>query len=164
MSINTIEHGGHKYLDFQSQGNAAQFIIPFALKVCIGNGYDIGYCKEEWKLPGAIGIDSSNGSEYSADYLPSTQVDYIFSSHCLEHVNNWICTLDYWLTKIKKGGVLFLYLPDYSQTYWRPWNNKKHQSIMNPQYIKDFLESKNCKNIFVSGVDLNNSFTILCEV
>lgn len=35
---------------------------------------------------------------------------------------------------------------------------------MNPQYIKHFLEFKACKNIFVSGVDLNNSFTIVCEV
>jgi hypothetical protein len=164
MAINTIEHSGNKYLDFQAEGNAAQFIIPFALKVCKGVGYDIGYCKEEWKLPGAIGIDSSNGSQYSADSLPDTQVNYIFSSHCLEHVNNWTYTLEYWLTKIKSGGVLFLYLPDYSQTYWRPWVNRKHQTIMNPQYIKDFLEAKGCKKIFVSGVDLNNSFTILCEV
>ena len=164
MSINLIEHSGIKYLQFQSEGNAAQFIIPFAVKVCKGTGYDIGYCKEEWKLPGAIGIDSSDGSNYSADSLPDQTVDYIFSSHCLEHVNNWIYTLEYWLTKIKSGGILFLYLPDYSQTYWRPWNNRKHQTILNPHYIKDFLEFKGCKNIFVSGIDLNNSFTILCEV
>lgn len=164
MGINTIEHNGIKYLQFQSEGNASQFIIPFALKVCKGIGYDVGYCKEEWKLPGAIGIDSSNDSLFSADYLPDEMVDYIFSSHCLEHVDNWTYTLEYWLTKIKPSGILFLYLPDYSQTYWRPWNNRKHQTILNPQYIKDFLEFKGCKNIFVSGVDLNNSFTILCEV
>jgi hypothetical protein len=164
MGINTIEHNGIKYLQFQSEGNASQFIIPFALKVCKGIGYDVGYCKEEWKLPGAIGIDSSNDSLFSADCLPDEMVDYIFSSHCLEHVDNWTYTLEYWLTKIKPGGILFLYLPDYSQTYWRPWNNRKHQTILNPQYIKDFLEFKGCKNIFVSGVDLNNSFTILCEV
>jgi hypothetical protein len=164
MGLETIEHSGKKYLKFQAEGNAAQFIKPFAEKVCKGEGYDIGYCKEEWKLPGARGIDSSDGSGYTADSLPDEKVDYIFSSHCLEHVNNWMYTLEYWLSKIRTGGVLFLYLPDYSQTYWRPYNNRKHQTVMNPQYIKDLLEFKGCKNIFVSGVDLNNSFTVVCEV
>jgi hypothetical protein len=164
MGLDTIVHSGNKYLSFQAQGNAAQFIIPFAVKLCKGTGYDIGYCREEWKLPGAFGIDSADGSGYSADKLPDEQVDYIFSSHCLEHVNNWMHTLEYWITKIRAGGVLFLYLPDYSQTYWRPYNNRKHQTVMNPQYIKDLLEFKGCKNIFVSGVDLNNSFTVVCEV
>ena len=163
MGIDTIEHSDIKYLKFQSEGNAAQFILPFAVKLCKGYGYDIGYCKEEWKLPNAKGIDSSDGSGYDANNLPEDKVDYIFSSHCLEHVSNWMYTLEYWLTKLKSGGVLFLYLPDYSQTYWRPYNNRKHQTIMNPQYIKDFLSFKGCKNIFVSGIDLNNSFTIVCE-
>jgi SAM-dependent methyltransferase len=164
MPINTISHSNKIYLSFQSQGNAAQFIIPFAKKLCTGLGYDIGYCREEWKLPGATGIDIGDGQGYDANNLPAGQVDYIFSSHCLEHVENWMDTLDYWHSHIKKGGVLFLYLPDFSQTYWRPWNNKKHRTIMNPDYIRAFLESKNCSNIFVSGIDLNNSFTIVCEI
>ena len=164
MPIHTISHENIEYLEFQSKGNATQFILPFAKTLCKGEGYDIGYCKEEWKLPGAIGIDKGDNSGLDANNLPNGLVDYIFSSHCLEHVENWVDTLDYWLSHIKSGGVLFLYLPDYSQTYWRPWNNKKHRNIMNPQYIKDFLLYKNCKNIFVSGIDLNNSFTIVCEI
>jgi Methyltransferase domain len=164
MPLNIIQHDNTPYLSFQADGNASQFIIPFAKKVCVGEGYDIGYCKEEWKLPGSIGIDIGDGSGFSADNLPDKQVDYIFSSHCLEHVNNWVHTLEYWLLHIKKGGVMFLYLPDYSQTYWRPWNNRKHMGIMNPQYISDFLKAKGCTNIFVSGVDLNNSFSVVCDV
>ena len=163
MPLSTIEHEGSSYLSFQANGNASRFIIPFAKEVCKGSGYDIGYCKEEWKLPGAIGIDIGDGSGFHANNLPEGLVDYIFSSHCLEHVENWIDTIEYWLTKLKAGGCLCLYLPDYSQTYWRPWNNRKHRSIMNPQYIVDLLKKKNCKNIFVTGVDLNNSFAIVCE-
>ena len=164
MPLNIIEYESVKYLSFQAKGNAAKFIIPFAKEVCVGEGYDIGYCKEEWKLPGANGIDIGDGRGFHANLLPEGQVDYIFSSHCLEHVDNWVQTLEYWVSKIKKGGCLFLYLPDYSQTYWRPWNNRKHINVMNPQYIQDLLKSKGCVNIFVSGVDLNNSFTIVCEV
>lgn len=166
MPIQTVEHSGKKYPFFQTTGNASRFIIPFAQEFCKGVGFDVGYCKEEWKFPGAIGVDPSVNSEFDADHLPPTpeNVDYIFSSHCLEHVENWVDTLLYWLTRIKKGGILFLYLPDYSQTYWRPWFNRKHRNVMIPEVIADLLKSKGCQNIFVSGVDLNNSFTLVCEV
>jgi hypothetical protein len=66
--------------------------------------------------------------------------------------------LHYWTSKLKSGGVLFLYLPDYTQTYWRPWNNRKHKNIFNSQIIADVLTNLNYENIFTSGVDLNNSF------
>ena len=55
MPIKTIEYKGKEYPSFQAEGNASQFAIPFAKKVCIGYGYDIGYGKEEWKFPGEIG-------------------------------------------------------------------------------------------------------------
>ena len=163
MPVKTITHENVEYPFFQTQGNAAKFIIPFAKEFCIGSGYDIGYNKKEWMLPNATGIDLNDGSGYHADNLPDDKVDYIFSSHCLEHVPNWVDTLEYWITKLKSGGVIFLYLPDYSQTYWRPWNNKKHGHVLNPDVICDLLRSKGCGKIFKSGVDLNNSFTIVSE-
>ena len=159
-----IEFLNKTYPKFQSEGNASQFAIPFAKHFCKGYGYDIGFCKEEWKLPGARGIDIALNDGYNANNLPSdTLVDYIYSSHCLEHVDNWVETLELWLTKLKPQGVLFLYLPDFSQTYWRPWNNRKHKHCFTPDIIKGFLENKHMKNILVSGIDLNNSFIIVCE-
>ena len=164
MPIPTINYQGSTYPAFQKTGNASRFIQPFALEVCKGEGYDIGYCKEEWKLPGAFGIDIADGKGFDANNLPAGNlVDYIFSSHCLEHVENWVDTLEYWLKHLKPGGTMFLYLPDFSQKYWRPWNNRKHRSVLDPVAIRTFLEDKGCKNIFVSGVDLNNSFTVMCE-
>jgi len=164
MPLDLIQHEGHEYPAFQAKGNASQFSIPFATHICKGTGYDIGYSKPEWKLPGAVGIDIADGSGWSADTLPPETVDYIYSSHCLEHVDNWILTLEYWIEHIKPGGVLFLYLPDYSQTYWRPWNNRKHKSIMNPEQIRGLLQTKGCTHIFISGVDLNNSFMVVAEM
>jgi SAM-dependent methyltransferase len=152
-----------KYLDFQSLGNASQFAIPYAKYYCKGVGYDIGFCKEEWKFPGAIGIDLSLDDGFHADNLPERDVDYIYSSHCLEHVDNWINTLELWISKLKQNGVLFLYLPDFSQVYWRPWNNIKHKHCFTPEIITTFLRDKGMKNIYCSGIDLNNSFMIICE-
>lgn len=160
--MDLIQFNGTSYPAFQAKGNASQFAIPYALHFCKGTGYDIGYCKEEWKLPGAIGID--NDVQCNANSLPDMNVDYIFSSHCLEHLDNWVNTLEYWLKCIKKGGVLFLYLPDISQKYWRPWNNRKHFHCFTPDIVKMFLEDHGCRNILSSGIDLNNSFMMVCTV
>jgi SAM-dependent methyltransferase len=162
--MNIIEYKGHQYPKFQAEGNAAQFAIPFAKHFCKGYGFDIGFCKEDWKLPGAIGIDESLHDGFHADHLPTNNVDYIFSSHCLEHVDDWVKTLEYWLSCLKPGGTLFLYLPDISQNYWRPWHNRKHKHVFTPEILKTFLQDHNCKNIFCSGIDLNNSFMIVCNV
>jgi len=153
----------NKFLHFQSHGNASQFSIPYAKYYCKGVGYDIGFCKEEWKFPEAIGIDLSLDNGYHADNLPDEIVDYIYSSHCLEHVDNWVNTLELWISKLKKNGILFLYLPDFSQVYWRPWHNKKHKHCFTQEIIRQFLIDKGMNNIYCSGIDLINSFMIVCE-
>lgn len=161
--IETIEFLGTVYPKFQSEGFAAKFAFPYALQVCKGLGYDIGCNREEWKLPGAIGIDPMLSGNKTATNLPPGEVDYIFSSHCLEHIENWVSVLDYWYTHLKVGGVLFLYLPHYSQTYWRPWSNRKHINIFTPEFIRDYLINKGYNNIFASEVDLNNSFMVMAQ-
>lgn len=173
--IETITYNDKKYPKFQAEGNAAQFIIPFANKVCMGKGYDIGCNRLNWMLPDIIALDTCktirsvtpidpniDGSD--ALNLPFDEADFIFSSHCLEHIDKpWFDVLEYWASNLKLGGTLFLYLPDYSQEYWRPWNNRKHHHIFTPEIMKDAFNSLKFKNIFVSGVDLMNSFAIMGE-
>lgn len=166
--IKTIQHNGIDYPSFQGEGNAARFAIPFAQQVCKGVGCDVGCNRAEWAFKDINGLDAllvdpAICKEYNALNLPEGEFEYLFSSHMLEHVDNWVDVLDYWYTKLKQGGVLFLYLPDYSQTYWRPWHNRKHIHIFTPQIIKDFLTARGWHNIFVSGVDLNNSFITIAQ-
>lgn len=168
--IETIEYNGKKYPFFQTEGNAAQFIMPFAEKFCKGVGYDIGCNRSEWRMP-----DSDDRKVWSIDpiindfdamNLPKILglVDFIFSSHCLEHIESpWFSVLEYWKDNIKEGGVIFLYLPDYSQEYWRPWNNRKHVHAFTPELLYDAFVALDMKNIFVSGVDMMNSFSIVGE-
>jgi len=163
MSVQTISFNNNIYPKFQSEGNASQFAIPYAKHVCKGMGYDVGCMKKEWAFPGAIPIDLSFDDPWDALHLPAKNVDYIFSSHCLEHISNWVSVLDYWSSCLKVGGVLFLYLPDYSQKYWRPWNNRKHVNIFTASILFDYLTENNYKSIFASGVDLNNSFMVFGE-
>jgi len=156
----TVTFKDKKYPKFQSEGNAAQFAIPFAKHVCRGYGVDIGCMKPEWAFPGANLVDPILDEQYDALDFPYQELDYIFSSHCLEHVHPWVDVMDYWYSKLKIGGVLFLYLPDYSQEYWRPWNNRKHLNIFTPQVLEDYMIDRGYSNIFKSGIDLNNAFMI----
>jgi trans-aconitate methyltransferase len=119
--------------------------------------------KQEWAFPGATPIDLDFDDPWHADELPPTQVDYIFSSHCLEHVPDWAGTLLYWTERIKSGGTLFLYLPHYDQKYWRPWNNRKHIHAFVPEMLVDFLNENGYTNVFSSQRDLNHSFIVIGE-
>ena len=175
--IQTINYNNKVYPKIEAEGNAAQYAIPFAKKFCHGVGYDIGCNKMEWLYPGdgysrmAVPVDPVIDSRWDAYHLPplSENVhgwlspDYIFSSHCLEHLLDWVRALDYWTSELRLGGVLFLYLPHYSQEYWRPWNDKRHRHIFTPEIIRDYMINRGYTNIFVSGIDLNNSFMAMCE-
>lgn len=183
--IETISHQGKDYPSFQASGNAARFVIPFAQEVCKGVGVDVGCNRNEWAFPGAIPVDpvlnqwdaynlpwtndlmhaSKNIYDQAKAFLSINGYDYIFSSHCLEHLPNWVQALDYWHSRLKSGGVVFLYLPDYSQTYWRPFFNRKHIHSFTPEIIGSYFKDQPgmWKNVFISGVDLNNSFIAMAE-
>lgn len=161
--MKTIKHLENTYPEFQSTGNAARFFIPFAKEVCKGEGYDIGCNREEWKFPDATPIDLTLGS--NALSLPPGRVDYIFSSHCLEHLPNWVTALEHWAEHIKSGGSLALYIPHEDQSYWHPWHNRKHiHSFSSTLMRKYFAENAHLwAKAFVSERDLNHSIAIIAE-
>jgi len=164
-SIPTIAYKDERYPAFQASGNASRFAIPFAKEVCKGRGVDVGYGKEEWKFPDAMGIDPAINPRWNArDFAPyHVNLDYIFSSHLLEHLDDWVAALNYWRSRLRPGGVVFLYLPHYSQEYWRPWNNYKHKHVLTPEIIRDYLNAGGWKNVFVGERDLNHSFACMAE-
>lgn len=167
--ISTIEHNRTQYPAFQAEGFAAQFAFPFAQKVCSGYGLDIGCNRKEWAYidtdgrPALMVDPAIKGCIYDAYNLPPTHFDYIFSSHCLEHLTDWVGALDLWTKSLKRGGVLFLYLPHPSQSYWRPWHNRKHIHSLQPDTIRQYLADRGWNKIFVTEADLNNSFTVIAE-
>ncbi len=167
MPIETISFDGIKYPALQGKGGAAIWCRAFAKEVLHGYGLDVGYSKEAWILPGAIGIEPSIDPTYDAMHLPDKKDgwDYIHASHSLEHIKeSWPNVLDYWISKLKTGGVLFLYLPHISQKYWNIDSNRKHIHQFDGSEIKQYLTNKTpMRNIFVTGVDLNNSFIVIAE-
>jgi hypothetical protein len=166
MAIEFIEHGGNQYPYWQATGNAARWIMQLAMEVCKPfeqKGCDIGCNNPEWALPGSVQVDPEY-TEYDADNLPyeAAGYSYLFSSHMLEHYKgNWMSCLDHWIDCLKDGGVLFLYLPHSSQTYWHPSINRKHVHSFDGSEIKLYLESLGYSP-YLTPVDYNNSFAVIC--
>lgn len=167
--MDLIEYKGDYYPKFQSEGFAAQFTFSFADKILKGFGYDIGCNNLDWSLPETkdrlvLPIDLVFNDNWDAMNLPEDrEIDYIFSSHCLEHLNDWVGVLDYWSSKLPTGGIIYLYLPHRSQKYWQPQNNRKHIHSFTGDELENYFNDRGFKSVLVSGVDLNHSFTIVAE-
>ena len=163
--MDTVKFNDKEYLSIQTNGNAARFTLSFAQEILSGKGLDIGCSKKEWAFPGATPIDIVFDDPYDAMNLPDEMYNYIFSSHCLEHLNDWVGVLDYWHSKLRVGGILYLYLPHYSQEYWRPWNNRKHINILQPEYLDGYFKvnRKWSQHIVTQGYDLYNAFTAIAR-
>ena len=131
----TYRYNGTIYPAYLKTGNGCRFIAPHAAHFCRGIGIDVGAGK--WPLPGAIAIDVATGGDAMA--LPDGAYDYVFSSHCLEHLQNPVAALEHWRSRIKPGGVLFLYLPHPDMEYWLPQNNRKHLHIWQPREVERMI-------------------------
>ena len=89
-----------------------------------GRGLDIG--AGDFKvLPHVISVDNMHHSQFGFSVKPdvmcdaskldvfgSQSMDFVYSSHTLEHIDNYAAALKEWWRVIKQGGYLILYLPD----------------------------------------------------
>lgn len=158
-----FEYRGVKYPDYIRRGNAMQHIAATAAHFCKGRGLDVG--GGAWPLPGADCLDNRklNGKHNlsAADSLPGEDWDYIFSSHCLEHLENPVKVLEHWQEKLRPGGTLFLYLPHPDMVYWRPQNCRKHLHSWMPAQMADILRDLGYVDVIHSERDLAWSFAVV---
>ena len=151
---------GILYPEYLKCGNANAFIEPVAKHFCKGKGIDIGGFFE-WTLPGAKPINILNNDGFDAHHLPGKEYDYIFSSHTLEHLPDCVGALKHWKRHLKKGGVLFLYLPHPDMEYWLPQNNRKHLHLFYPKDVHKLLRDLGFKYVLHSERDFYWSFAVV---
>jgi hypothetical protein len=156
----TFRYKESTYPSYIRDGNACSYVLAFAERLCIGNGLDIGGT-EKWRLPWARPINVFFEDGFHAEKLPDGEHDFIFSSHTLEHVPNYINALSVWTEKLKRGGTLFLYLPHEDMEYWLPQNNRKHLHVFRPEQMKKTLEDLGYRDVLASQRDLYWSFSVV---
>lgn len=141
---------GGFYPDYLTLGGASHAISRTALQFCKGKGVDVG--AGAWPLDGAVPVDSLRGpgAGRSMGEFEDNSLDYVFSSHCLEHIEDWEESLQEWLKKVRIGGVIFLYLPHPDCAIWHPGSpfvGKGHKWVPTPWVIKRALRELGCKVI-----------------
>ncbi|MEN4054237.1 methyltransferase domain-containing protein [Sulfurimonas sp. NWX79] len=95
-----------------------------------GDGIDIG-CGLDPIMPTARAFDIDDGDANCITQYVDKQYDYVFSSHCLEHMHNPQEALNEWWKIVKSGGHLIFTVPDedlYEQGYFPSLFNDDHKS------------------------------------
>lgn len=163
------EYKNKFYPDYLSVGGASFAIFKKAQQYCNGIGIDIG--AGYWPLPGALPVDNQRGPgvEHIISDFEENSLDYVFSSHCLEHIeeSQWREALLEWISKLKNNGILFLYLPHPECEIWHPGTpfvGDSHKWIPTPQVIKDFLTANGLFIIeYDDGPDAMQSFYVCAQ-
>jgi len=115
-----------------------------------GQGLDIG-CGTCKVAPHATGIDilrvgAAPIADIAADgrrlpTIASASLDFVYSSHFLEHVVDYEATLAEWWRVLKVGGKLILYLPhrDFYPRIGQSGSNTDHKHDFHPDDIKQAM-------------------------
>ena len=138
------EYKGDLYPEYLSAGNAMSFIKKEASRYCKGKGIDVG--ADIWPFPGAIPVrNEKHQNAYKLDNFENGSLDYVISSHCLEHLEKWQDALKLWISKLRINGIIFLYLPHKSNKLWHPnapWGGPGHKWIPTYEVLNSFLSNR----------------------
>jgi len=137
---------------------------------CRGKGVDVG-CGDSKILTDAIGVDIADmANEVTADarQLPfeDESMDYLFSSHCLEDLEDTGGVLAEWMRVLRPGGNLVLYLP-HKNFYPRVGTagaNPAHKHDLDPNFVLAALSETSHYEILhidESNADGEHSFSLV---
>jgi SAM-dependent methyltransferase len=99
------------------------------LQLISGDGIDIG-CGPDPITSRVTRFDQEDGDANFITRYVSRKFDFVFSSHCLEHMRDPQQALQEWWSLVKDGGHLILIVPDeilYEQGYWPSIFNGDHK-------------------------------------
>lgn len=122
-----------------------------------GKGIDIGGGDDPLVLPenieGSCRLwDFQDGDAQYLHKIPDESFDFVYSSHCLEHMRNLEIALTNWLRVCKTGGYLYICVPHekyYEKEIWPSQYNPDHKhsftvdekgTLPNNVVVKEFLE------------------------
>lgn len=119
----------------------------FATRYFRGDGIDVGggldsltLCQEFFPLIRRLFVyDVEQGDAQALSNVAEGTFDFLYSSHCLEHLRDPLEALGNWIRVVKPGGHLVIAVPDedlYEQGSW--------PSAFNPDHKLTFTLGKPC--------------------
>jgi SAM-dependent methyltransferase len=110
----------------------------FATRYFVGHGLDVGgghdslalYVELFPLIRHVVIYDAPQGDAQKLANVDDASFDFLFSSHCLEHVRDATEALTNWIRVIKPGGHLVISVPDedlYEQGVWPSTFNSDHK-------------------------------------
>src|SRR3569833_70182 len=108
----------------------------FFEKYMKGEGIDIG-SGTDVVVPNARGWDMPDGDAQDLASVANESYDFVYSSHCLEHMRDPVVALLNWWRVLKPVGYLIIAIPDedlYEHGIW--------PSVYNPDHKNTFTVSK----------------------
>lgn len=118
-----------------------------------GHGIDIG-CGPDPVTPSARRFDLADGDANIASQFVKEQFDFVYSSHCLEHMHDPRATILDWWKLVKPGGYLFVLVPDedlYEQGVFPSRFNDDHKATFT------ISKARSWSPISINVLDLANS-------
>jgi len=134
-----IHRSRRLYPGYLQRGAAMEGIRYLAYKYCKGHGVDIG--SGAWPLNDARPIENSWDENAYNLKENNASLDYVFTSHLLEHLERPYEAINEWARALKPGGILFLYLPHPSCSMWQPENLPAHLWMPDPLVVSEYFNS-----------------------
>jgi SAM-dependent methyltransferase len=95
----------------------------------IGCGIDIG-CGNDPVTPACVHWDLAQGDAQELPGVAVNSFDWVYSSHCLEHLRDPFAAVARWWQVLKPGGWMLVVVPDedlYEQGCWPSRYNPDHK-------------------------------------
>jgi SAM-dependent methyltransferase len=108
--------------------------------ILTGKGIDIG-CGPDPIFPDAYGFDKDAGDANEITKYVHEDFDFVFSSHCLEHMKDPRKAIQEWWKLVRLGGHLFFIVPDedlYEQGVFPSRFNGDHKATFTISKMKSW--------------------------
>lgn len=122
-----------------------------------GHGIDIGAGSDPLVINnGSVrSWDLVDGDGTFLDGVADSSFDFVYSSHCLEHLQHPFLALENWSRVLKSGGYLYIVVPDYTlyeKEKWPSKFNKDHKYSFSLSITRQQCRRDNHFNISIDMV------------
>lgn len=113
-----------------------------------GDGIDIGSGPDPLRVPsGTVRTwDLQDGDAQKMAGVPDNTYNFVYSSHCLEHMRDVPESLSNWVRILKPGGWLYVVIPDYilyEKMTWPSRFNADHKQSFSNQITRSAVVRPN---------------------